>query len=198
MLNANVSSNLLLVTMLISGCDAPVEPASSAPAVAKPNSRPALAVNSWVTSNDGKLELRFSVISPRVKANESIQAVAEIRNASQQRITVLRPFGDWYSAEALGMKIWDGERQITYSGPTPGYVIGSDAFAVIGPGEIAKDRLELTTDNFAGTGPPGQYSLRYDYSYDGQWDDTAASGNSGISDAWRGTISSREIQVFRE
>jgi hypothetical protein len=198
MRNAKVASNLLLLTMLVSGCDAPVEPASSAPQVAKPIAQPALAGNSWVTSNDGKLELRLSVISPRVKANETIQAVAEIRNASQQRITVLRPFGDWYSAEALGMKIWDGERPIQYSGPTPGYVIGADSFAVVGPGEIIEDRLELTTDNFAGTGSPGHYTLRYDYFYDGQWDDTAASGNSGISGAWRGTISSREIQVFRE
>jgi len=182
MLNLKAALAPLLLTMVMGGCGSPTESPSPA----------------WVTSDDGKLALRLSVISQRVTANENIQVAAEIRNASQQKIMVLRPFGDWYAAKAVGMKIWDAERQIRYTGPTPDYVIGADAFAVIGPGEVIEDELELTTDNFAGIGPPRRYTLRYDYSYDGQWDATAAAGKSGISDAWRGTISSREVQFFRE
>jgi hypothetical protein len=137
-------------------------------------------------------------MAQRVRANEDIPVTAEIRNASEQKITVLRPSGDWFTAKALGMKIWDGESQIRYTGPAVTYVIGATAFAVVGPGEVVEDKLELTIDNFAGTKPPGRYTLRYDYSYDGHWDATAAAGKSGISNAWRGTISSREVQVFRK
>jgi len=78
------------------------------------------------------LSLRLSVVSERVKANENIHVTAEIRNASQQKITVLRPFGDWYAARAIGMKSWDGERQGRYAGPAVTYVIGANAFVVIG------------------------------------------------------------------
>lgn len=196
MLNLKTAVSSLLLTMVIGGCGSPTESPSSA--IAKPNSQSPVAGNTWVTSDDGKLALRLSVMTPRVKANGIIQVAAEIRNASQQKITILRPFGDRYAASTPGMKMWDGERQIGYTGPAVTYVIGSSAFAVIGPGEVVEDKLELGIDNFAGMESPGRYTLRYDYSYDGYWDTTAAAGNSGIKDAWRGTISSREVQVFRE
>jgi len=96
------------------------------------------------------------------------------------------------------MKIWDGKRKILYSGTTPGYELGAGAFAVLGPGEAVEDKLELTADNFTGIERPGRYTLRYDYSHDGGWDDAAAAGNSGIRNVWRGTIISREVQVVRE
>ncbi len=184
MLNLKTAVSSLLLTMVIGGCGSPTESP--------------VAGNTWVTSDDGKLALRLSVMTPRVKANGIIQVAAEIRNASQQKITILRPFGDRYAAKTPGMKMWDGKRQIGYTGPAVTYVIGSSAFAVIGPGEVVEDKLELGIDNFAGMESPGRYTLRYDYSYDGYWDTTAAAGNSGIKDAWRGTISSREVQVFRE
>ena len=84
------------------------------------------------------------------------------------------------------------------AGPSATYVIGADAFAVVGPGKVVQDKLELTADNFPGIAAPGRYLLRYDYSYDGYWDAAGAAGNSGISGAWRGTMSSREVQVLRE
>src|SRR5262245_60546493 len=97
----------------------------------------------WVASDDGMLALRLSAVSGRVKEGEPIHAVAEIENRSQQRLTILRPFGDWYAAEAVGMKIWDGKGQVRYTGPSATYVIGRSAFAVIGPGEVIQDKLQL-------------------------------------------------------
>ena len=201
----------LLLTVVLAGCGPATQSPSSAPAIANPDAEPPPAGsdagravtprenpgNTWVTSDDGKVALRLSVMAQRVTANESIHVAAEIRNESEQKITVLRPFGDYYDAVARGMKIWDEERQIRYTGPMASYVIGALAFAVIGPGEVVQGKLELTA-NFAGIERPGRYTLRYDYSYDGYWDTTAAAGNSGISNAWRGRISSRELQVSRK
>ncbi len=198
MLNLKMAFALLLLTMVAGGCRSRTESVSSASAIAEPESQQPRAGNTWVTSDDGRLALRLSVMTPRVKANKDILVAVEMRNESQQKLTVLRPCGDWYTAKALSMKIWGGERQIRYTGPAVTYVIGATAFAVIGPGEVVEDRLELMIDNFAGIKPRGHYTLRYDYSYDGHWDAAAAAGNSGIKDAWRGTISSREVQVFRE
>lgn len=190
MLNLKPAFAPLLLTMILAGCGSFKE---SLPLAPQPRGE-----SSWVTSDDGKLALRLTVVSQRVEADENIQVVAEIRNASQQKITILRPFGDSYAALSTGMKIWDGMSQIRYTGPAKTYVVGSLAFAVLGPGEIVEDKLELPAVNSDGIATPGRYTLRYDYSYDGYWDTAAAAGESGIKDAWRGTISSREVQVFRE
>jgi hypothetical protein len=144
------------------------------------------------------LALQVSVKSRQVASAESIQVVATIRNVSPREVTILRPFGDWYAAKAVGMKIWDGDQRVQYTGAMVTYVIGADAFAIVAPGETVEDQLELTTDNFADLAPPGPYTLRFDYSYRGQWDATAAVGNSGIKGAWQGTISSREVTVLRK
>ena len=195
--NSRMALGVLLLTMAVFGCH-PTTAGTSASRSAKLDTQQSDAGNTWVTADDGRLSLRFSVVNRRWKANESIQVAAEIRNNSQQKITVLRPFGDNHAARAVGMKIWDGNRQIRYTGALASYVIGSAAFAVIDPGEAVQDKLELTIDNFGGIEPPGTYTLRYDYSYNGQWDTTAAAGDSGIMDAWRGAICSREVEVVRQ
>src|ERR1041385_1508513 len=176
MLNPKTTFAALLLTIIAGGCGPPRQFLSPAPGIAKLGSQQPPAGNMWVTSDDGKLALRLSVMKQRVPANGNIQVAAEIRNTSQQRITVLRPFGDWFTAKAIGMKIWDGERPIHYTGPAVAYVIGAMAFAVIGPGEVVEDKMELMIDNLAGIKLPGRYTLRYDYSYDGYWDATAAAG----------------------
>jgi hypothetical protein len=187
--------SIIWLSLTLAGCGSPV---------ASPPNRPPRLSNSeaqhgsWVTSDDGLLALRLSVKSQQVASNESIHAVAAIRNLSQQPITALRPFGDWYAAKAIGMKIWDAKQQIRYTGAQATYVIGGNAFAVIAPGESIEDQMELSIDNFAGLESPGSYTLRFDYSYHGQWDTTAAAGGSGISNAWRGTIGSREVEILRK
>src|SRR5262245_24010708 len=125
-LSASPAAPLVLLTMLLAGCGSE---SPSSPATATRDTPPPAAGNMWVTSDDGMLALRFSVAARRVAANESIQAVGEIRNASDRKLTVLRPFGDWYTAKATGMKIWDGEeRQVRYTGAAVSYVIGPNGF----------------------------------------------------------------------
>ena len=114
----------LLLTMVVGGC---------ATRTASPPSAPTSAGNAWVTSDDGLLALRLSVLTPRVGANEHIHVAAQLRNASQQKLTVLRPFGDWFTARAISMKVWDAERQVPYTGPWVTYVIGSNSPLKIAP-----------------------------------------------------------------
>jgi hypothetical protein len=130
MLNLKRTLAPLLLTMVAGGCGSPPEDSA------------------WVASDDGMVALRLSAIAQRVGAGENIQVVAEIENRSPQKLTILRPFGDWYAAKAVGMKISHGNSQLRYAGPSATYVIGADAFAVVGPGEVVQDKLELTPDTF--------------------------------------------------
>jgi hypothetical protein len=187
----------LVLALVGGGCAPRTDSPSPVPAAANVD-EPARATNVWVTSEDGLLALRFSVLTPRVKGKESIHVAAEIRNVSQQKLTVLRPFGDWFTAKAISLRIWDDTRQLPYTGPYVTYVIGPHGFAVVGPGEVVEDKMEFSIGDFTGIAPAGRYTLRYDYSYAGHWDTHAAALNSGISNAWRGAISSREVEVFRK
>lgn len=150
----------------------------------------------WVDSDDEKLALRLSS-TQTVTDGASIRITVQIRNTGKAPITLLRPFGDWYDAKARGIKIWDNKRQIPYSGPTGDYDVRSDGFAIVAPGATIEDHIDLTMQDFAGIEAPGTYSFRYDYSYNGVWDKTAAVGKNGVRDAWRGNICSREVQVTR-
>jgi hypothetical protein len=151
--------------------------------------------NAWVVSDDRQLALRLSADSATVKGAKPIVIVAELRNAGTAPVNVIRPFGDWYLAEASGLKIWSRVKRIDYSGPTPGYVIAESAFATLKPGEAVKDTLKILPENFAGSEQPETYVLRYDYSYDGTWDTLV---NSKYTDIWRGQIVSREVRVVRK
>ena len=185
----------LLFALIVCGCDSH-EPTVVPPLVKLEPGGSSSDVQ-WVGSEDGVLALRLLPASREVARGATVQVTAQLRNTSQVPVTVLRPFGDWVHARAVGLKVWDGQMLLRYAGPMPSYVIGRNGFTVLDPGAVVEDRLELMNESFHGFGRPGTYTLRYDYSYQGYWDATAAVGNSGISNAWRGTISSREVQVVR-
>lgn len=186
----------LAITMLLCGCEAPVSSSTTVGVDESLLDDPSSSGH-WVSADGGSLAMRLTVSSRTVKKGDSIQIAVQLRNTGEAPITVLRPFGDWYFAKAAGIKVWNNKQQIRYSGATPSYVIGANAFVVLAPGETIEDKNELSMDNFAGIEQPGTYSLRYDYSYDGRWDATAAAGEKSNAGAWRGTISSRELQVVR-
>jgi hypothetical protein len=198
MSNPNFTFRLLVTAALLAGCAPSLPPPSPGLADTAAGANEAGAGIDWVTADGGTLELRFSVVSKHMPAGESLHVTAELRNTGPAPTWVLRPFGDWYAAQAVGMKIWDGRQKIRYTGPNAAYVIGSDAFILLKPGEVVHDTMELAVENFAGIERPGTYTLRYDYSYDGQWDTAAAAGNSGVRDPWRGAVASREARISRE
>ena len=182
--------NMLSVTILLCGCGV------ASPMVAlgaQPPTNESPDAVQWVDSDDGSLALRLSVASLTVAAAAEIEITARIRNTSGRPITVLRPFGDRYQAVAGGIKIWNEKRRLRYTGETPDYDVLKDGFAVVAPGETIEDKIKVTAADFVGLGALGTYALRYDYSYSGDWDATA-----GVRGAWRGTLSSREIQITRK
>jgi hypothetical protein len=150
----------------------------------------------WVNSDNGDLSLRLRVKSARIATPDSIVVVAEIRNNRTAPVTILRPFGDSYLAQAVQIKIWGEQGQIKYTGPKLDYDLNAKAFVTIAPKEVVTSTLELPVTNFAGTDKAGAYTLRYDYSYDGGWDKKVAS--EGVKGIWHGTMCSREVQLRKK
>jgi hypothetical protein len=182
--------NMLSITILLCGWGV------ASPVVAlgdEPVAEESPDAAQWVDSDDSSLALRLSVASRTVSADAEVEITAQIRNTSRMPITLLRPFGDWYQAEAAGIKIWNEKHRLQYTGPTPDYVVLKEGFAVVAPGAMIEDKIKLTVTNFKGFEELGTYALRFDYSYNGGWDKTA-----GIHGAWRGTISSREVQLKKQ
>jgi hypothetical protein len=149
----------------------------------------------WVQSNDAKLSIRLRVKSPRITAKENISLIAQIRNNTTGPVTILRPFGELV-AEGYYLKIWGKDGRLEFTGPELDYDLDASAFVTLGAGEIVTDTLEVTTDFFAGLDQAGTYTLRFDYRYDGVWDEKVA--REGVKDIWRGWICTREIQIVKE
>jgi hypothetical protein len=191
-----MSWKLILVALLVSGC-VPAANSPTIPAAVNAAGKEAPpAANNWVDSDDNLLALRIYVAKPRIERFEEIRLSAEIRNRSPKPIVVLRPFGDPYHARMVAIKFWNGNERLKYSGPIPDYDIGSEAFVTLAPGATCKDTLEFPPSNIRGIERPGRYTLRLDYSHDGEWDSIVE--KQGIKNAWRGRIGSREVQVERE
>ena len=188
----------LLLTAVLAGTSGCGQQSPASSPAARSASRTTNPTSEWTLSEDGAISLRISARPAPPGSDGLLEIVGEFRNESNAPIVVLRPFGDWYVAKAVGLQITRGEKRIPYRGPNVTYVIGANAFAVMQPGEIIADQMLLTVDNFGGLDAPGTYRFRYQYEYNGHWDTTAAAGDSGIRDVWRGKISSESIEVFRE
>ena len=146
-----------------------------------------------MTSDNGDLSLRLRVKSALLATQDSIFVIAEIRNNRAAPVTILRPFGDQYLAEAGQIKIWGEQGRIEYIGPVPDYDLNKTSFITREAKEIAADTLELPVRNFAQTGMAGNYAVRYVYSYQGMSEKEVA--NKGIKGIWHGAICSREVQL---
>ena len=107
----------------------------------------------------------------------------------------MRPFGE-LEAEGYYLKIWGKDGRIKYTGPELDYDLDAKAFVTLGAGETVTATLEVTTDFFAGLDQAGTYTLRFDYRYDGTWDETVA--REGVKNIWRGWMCSREVSLERE
>jgi hypothetical protein len=147
---------------------------------------------SWVDSEDGLLAVRIAVESREVERDEPVVLVVEIANRSSVTTPVIKPFGDWYYAVAVGTALEGPRGPVKYTGDTPSYVIGPMAFLELEADESFTDRLILRTDQFTGSAPPGEYAVRYTYKYAGEWDSV-----DGARSAWRGQIVSRRVRFTR-
>jgi hypothetical protein len=183
----------LIVALIMAGCGIELCP-WLAPAILRAAEE--AEEGHWVASDNNLLALRCYAEKPHIARGESIRLIVEVRNEDTKPITVLRPSGDWFAAQTSGLKLWNADRRLKYAGPIPTYVVGAGGFVTLAPGERHKDTLELHVDNFPGNERAGRYTLRFDYSYYGQWDVYAEKG--GVTNAWRGHICSREFQVDRE
>lgn len=150
----------------------------------------------WVSADSGDLSMRAYVKERAVGAADSITLITEIRNNRLQPMTILRPFGDPYLAAGLQVKIWNDKEQIKYSGPTADYDLGREAFITLASGESVTGTIDLPPRNYAGSDRAGDYSVRYDYAYAGDWDQKVA--KQGVKHIWRGSICSREVHIKRQ
>ncbi len=150
----------------------------------------------WVDSDNGDLSLRQRVKSALLTTQDSIFVIAEIRNNRNGPVTILRPCGDHYEAVAGGIKIWTEKAKVKYTGPKWDYDLNKTAFTVLEAKAIVTETLELQVSDFVEIGKVGSYAVRYDYSYQGGWDDIVA--KQGVKGVWHGSICSREVQVKRK
>jgi hypothetical protein len=98
-----------------------------------------LSASGWSTSEDGELSLRIVTAHGPISADEPVWVLAKVRNDSDETLTVLKPFGDQYMAEASGFEITGAEGKVEYSGDTPSDMLGADAFTYLVPGESMLD-----------------------------------------------------------
>lgn len=167
-----------------------------------------LSASGWVTSADGKLSLRIVTAHGPIRADEPVWVLAELRNDADETLTVLRPFGDQYEAEASGFEITGPEGKVDYGGPKLTYVLGADAFTYLVPGEAMletwstdalQDWLRLTVENRPGLGTPGQYEVRFTYRATPNHDEMAKQSGRFVGEAplWTGEIRTGPVAVTK-
>ncbi len=148
----------------------------------------------WATSEDGVVSLRLFVEAKTIERNEPIVLIAELRNNSEQAVSVLRPFGDWYVAVSTGVDLHGPDGVLRYTGPTLEYQLDTSAFARVPAGQSIRDRLELSPSSYAGSDAPGQYRVVFTY------DDTASHRNLAtelkFKDFWKGQeLRSHQVSI---
>lgn len=95
----------------------------------------------WVNSDNGDLSLRLSVKSELLTSEDAIVLIASIRNNRSEPVTILRPFGDHYEAVAGGIKIWNEQGLVKYTGATGTRRLRTRASKGYGTGRSAAARF---------------------------------------------------------
>jgi hypothetical protein len=137
----------------------------------------------WVAGADGALALRVLASKKAVAAEAPLVLLAELRNETKETLHVLRPVYRHASA-AIMVRMEGPTGPIKYSGRSPSGVIGSSCLAVVSPGEVVRDRLELWTSDFVGSDRPGKYVVYFTYRSDGSWREVAK--RLGFDKLWVG------------
>jgi len=176
--------------------------------VSEPEAKSDSSASAWTSSEDGKLSLRIVTAHAPIRADEPVWVLAELRNDSDETLTVLKPFGDQYEAEASGFEITGPDGKVSYGGPTLEYTLGADAFTYLVPGEsmletwstdALQDWLRLTEANYPGLGMPGQYKICFTYRATASHQDMAKQSGRfvGQENLWTGEICTDPAAVTR-
>ena len=162
------SSRQLLLAMLVLlgmlGCQKTQNaPLGDQVAEASPTQYVTEANAPWAPSEDGHVSLRYWFSQASYEPESPFVLIAEIKNTGSASRTFLRPFGDFYTAPAAGVKLIGPQGPLPFKGPTPSYVLGGESYVQLAPGETARDELTISDPPFDQSSVPGLYTLRYRY-----------------------------------
>lgn len=138
----------------------------------------------WVKSDDGVLALRLAI-----KPGQPIELTASLRNLSDKPVNVLRPFGDETATRMTWLDIRGPQGKLKSNLPH-----GDNhplVFTRLEPGETVKDALKVDPSQYEGMHRPGRYTIRFEYTYDGNGDKVAE--KQGLVNIWRGKIRSKPV-----
>jgi hypothetical protein len=117
----------------------------------------------WKPSQDGKVSICLALDRTTFGAKEPVTLRCAIRNLSDQPITILRPFGDRYYAQAKGLTLLGPEGAVLYQGDTQEYALGTGAFVELPPKMVVEETLTIPREVFPGFGAPGLYTVAYGF-----------------------------------
>ena len=180
----------LMGILLFSGCAEKKEEADDSSTGAE------VASGDWTDSEDGKLSLRLGTPEPVFDRNAPITVLAELRNNSNEPLSVLRPFADQNQVKVNELTLSGPQGKLPFTGGVPSYPVSWECFTEIGPGESIVEWIELDVNEFAGSNATGQFSVQYDYAPNEEHRDAAY--RVGQDNLWTGNISSGVAKVEKQ
>ncbi len=157
-----------------------------------------LVATAWASSRDKVLSLRLLAPRSQKSSSQVVVLLAELRNESKKDWVVLRPLADEPRVRGQLLSIRGPAGPVPYvAGEAPTYVLSDAAFAVLRPGQVIRDQIELPVSLFKGLDVAGEYSftLKYSVSHAQYQNLTTRIFPEGKPEIWTGELSSKELKV---
>ncbi len=146
----------------------------------KPPQRQSWVTSAWVWSDqqevarailpDGSVQpderavgVRLTVASLRPDKDGAVPLTVEFMNHTRHPMNVLKPFADGYLDDSQGVQLFGPQGPCKYTGPTPSYQLGENAFQRLPYGESSFGRHKLLLENYENTDQSGVYTLYFIY-----------------------------------
>ncbi len=151
-----------------------------------------LLFTEWATSDDGALSLRLMAPKAGVHVDDPIILLMEMRNNTDEPITMFRPFAE----SIAGVAISGPDGEVVHTGPVASSTFGAGAFVSIPGGYVLLGRRGLYVADYAGSDEPGHYTLTYHYVTGAYHQNIAVMrGVCAESELWPGEIYSEPITI---